>query len=70
VTVGFGVSLQELVVGDADALESLDQQRDDISDDLSVVSLSEPVTVQFPTVLKVYQARPKLVMVRVPGLNE
>jgi hypothetical protein len=61
VAVGFGVSLQELVVGDADALESLDQQSDDFSDYLSVVSLREPVAVQFPTVLVVFQARPQLV---------
>jgi hypothetical protein len=32
VVVGFSVSLQELVVGDADALEGLDQQSDDVAD--------------------------------------
>jgi len=54
------VSPQELVVGDADAdaVESLGQQSDDVSDDLSVVTLREPVAVQFPTVLVVFQARP------------
>ena len=55
------MSLQELVVGDADALESLDQQSDDVSDDLSVVSLRESVAVQFPTALVIFQARPQLV---------
>ena len=59
--VDFGVSLQELIVGDADALESLNQQGDDFSDYLSVVSFREPVAVQFPTVLLVFQARPQLV---------
>jgi hypothetical protein len=42
VAVGFGVSTQELVVGDADALESFNQQGDDVSDYLSVVSLRSP----------------------------
>jgi hypothetical protein len=54
-------SLQELFVGDADALQSLNQQGDDVSDDLSVVSLRETVAVQFPTELVVFEPRPQLV---------
>jgi hypothetical protein len=53
VAVDFHVSNQELVVGGADGLENLNQQGDDVSDDLLVVSLGEPPAMQFPTVLVV-----------------
>jgi hypothetical protein len=59
--VGFSVSLYELVVGGADALEGLDQQTDDVGDNLPVVSLRQPVAMQFPPVLVVFQAKPQLV---------
>lgn len=54
VAVGFGVSPQEHVVGGADALESFNQHGDDVSDDVFVVSLSEPKAMQFPTVRTVH----------------
>ena len=65
--VGFSVSLYELVVGGADALEGLDQQNDDVGDNQLVLSLRQPVAMQFPRVLVVFQARPQLVDVGQDG---
>lgn len=44
------VGPKEIVIGDADALEGLDQQSDDVGYDQFVVSLRQPVAVQFPAV--------------------
>ena len=56
--VGLSVSLYQLVVGGADALERLDQQNDDVGDNFLVVSLRQPVAMQFLPILVVFQPRP------------
>jgi hypothetical protein len=50
VALGLDVGPKEIVIGDADALEGLDQQSDDVGYDQFVVSLRQPVAVQFPAV--------------------
>ena len=54
VVVGFDASLSELVVGAADALERLVQQTDDVADNELVISLRQPIAMQFPPVLVVW----------------
>ncbi len=55
--LGLDVRPKETVIGDADALEGLDQQSDDVGYDQFVVSLRQPVAVQFPGGLVVFEAR-------------
>src|SRR5271166_2610349 len=50
VVVGFEVSMCEFVTGDTDALERFDQQGDDVRGDKFVVSVWQPVAIQFPTI--------------------
>jgi hypothetical protein len=45
VALGHDVRPKEIVIGDADALEGLDQQSDDVGYDQFVVSLCQPVAV-------------------------
>jgi hypothetical protein len=55
--LAFDVRPKEIVIGEADALEGLVQQSDDVRYDQFVVSLRQPLAVQFPAVLVVFQAR-------------
>jgi hypothetical protein len=61
VVVDFGLGVSELVVGGADAHARLDEQTDDVGEKWLVVSLRQPVAVQFPPVFVVFEARPQLV---------
>jgi hypothetical protein len=60
VALGLDVRPKEIVIGDADALEGRDQQSDDVGYDQFVLSLRQPVAVQFPALLVVFEARPQL----------
>ena len=59
--VGFEVSMCEFVTGDTDALERFDQQGDDVRGDKFVVSVWQPVAIQFPTVFVILQTGPQLI---------